>query len=170
MEEIAPQVEQEKALLSWIGLSRPYKGRTKQILTVPVVIGILVGIILIFAGEWMLIGVVAALIFAYYMWSTVKPDDTEYKITTRGIRAHGRLYMWDVLTRWWIEEKWAQKMLMVETPVNAAGRIVMPLGETKDGDVEKVMEKFLLKEAPEPTQLDKMGKWLAEKFPLEEKI
>jgi hypothetical protein len=169
MPEEKSRVEQEKSLLVWKGPNRPYKTPGKQFLTVPMVIGILVGLIFLLAGEWMAIAVIASIIFAYYMWSTVPPQEAEFAITNRGIRVGGQLYVWDVLTRWWMGEKWGQKMLMVETPVSPVGRLVMPLGETKEEKITEIMEKYLLREKPNDTLLDKSGKWLTEKFPLEQK-
>jgi hypothetical protein len=169
MPEEKARVEQERNVLIWRAPNRPYKAPGKQFLTVPMVIGILVGLIFLLAGEWMAIAVIAAIIFAYYMWSTVPPQEAEFAITNRGIRVGGQLYVWDVLTRWWMGEKWGQKMLMVETPASVVGRLVMPLGETKEEKIVEIMEKFLLKEKPDDTWMDKSGKWLTEKFPLEQK-
>ena len=48
-----------------------------------VVVAILVGVIMLLAGEFMAILVLAAVIFAYYVWSTVLPQQVEHRITTR---------------------------------------------------------------------------------------
>jgi len=162
--------QQEIVLTAWTAPSRPYKTGGQKQMTVPTVLAVLVGVILLMAGEWMLIAVVAALVFAYYVWSTVAPEEAEYKITTRGIRAQGQLYPWESLARWWWDEKWDHKLLMVETPMLLAGRLVMPIGKTNEKDIEKVMNEYLLMERPADTTLDKMSKWMAEKFPLEDKI
>jgi hypothetical protein len=169
MPEDKPRVEQEKSLLIWKAPSRPYKAPGRQFLTVPMVIGILVGIIFLLAGEWMAIAVIAAIIFAYYMWSTVPPQEAEFAITNRGIRVGGQLFVWDALSRWWMGEKWGQKMLMVETPVSMVGRLIMPLGETPEVKVTEIMNKYLLRERPNETWMDKTGRWMTDKFPLEQK-
>ncbi|HBC72431.1 MAG: hypothetical protein UX91_C0001G0137 [Candidatus Amesbacteria bacterium GW2011_GWB1_47_19] len=168
MAEPLPRVEQEKTLVSWKAPARPFKPRGSQFLTVPMVTAILVGIILLLAGEWMLIAVVVALVFAYYVWTTVPPMEAEFLITTRGLRLHEQLYVWEVLTRWWMTDKWGQKILAVETPTVMVGRLLLPLGKTDEKEIIKEMEKYLLREQPADTTLDKMGKWLTEKFPLEE--
>ena len=134
------------------------------------VIAILVGIILLLAGEWILIMVVAALVFAYYVWSTVPPVEADFSITTRGVRMHGQLYAWEVLNRWWISEKWGHKLLNIETPVVTVGRLILPLGKGTQEEAEKVIGKYVLMEQPNDTTMDKLGKWLTETFPLEEKF
>lgn len=170
MPQETPRVEQEQTLLAWKAPSRPFKQKGSQFLTVPMVIAILVGIILLLAGEWMLIMVVAALVFAYYVWSTVPPVEADFSLTTRGVRLHGQLYAWEVLVRWWISEKWGQKLLNIETPAVTVGRLILPLGKTAQEAAEKEIGKYLLKEQPNDTVMDKMGKWLTETFPLEEKV
>ncbi|KKW00602.1 MAG: hypothetical protein UY33_C0008G0012 [Candidatus Amesbacteria bacterium GW2011_GWA1_48_9] len=163
-------MEQEKTLVVWKAPARPFKPRGSQFLTVPMVIAILVGIILLLAGEWMLIAVVASLVFAYYVWSTIPPVEAEFSITTRGVRVAGQLYVWEVLTRWWITEKWGARILTIETPVVTVGRILMPLSKQAEKEVETEMGKYLLKEQPADTWLDKAGRWMTEKIPLEEKV
>ncbi|MCL4440713.1 MAG: hypothetical protein M1609_09035 [Firmicutes bacterium] len=164
------RVVQEETILTWKAPSRPYQKKQTQALTVPMIIAALVGLVLLVAGEWMIIAVVAALVFAYYAWTMVPPEQVDYAITTRGVRARDRVYEWKDLRRWWLEEKWGQELLVLEAPVEIMGRVVMPLGEVSEEKIEKVMEKLLLKERPAETVLDRAGKWLGEKFPLEDKI
>ncbi len=159
---------QEQIYLEWRAPARPYQKKGKGFMTLPLVIAFLVGVILITAGEWMLIAVVAALVFAYYTWSVVPAELIDYKITSRGLRIAGKLYEWNVFTRWWMETKWEHELLCLETPAEIVGRVVVPLGETKPMQVEKVMNTLLLHERPADTDMDKMGKWLGDKFPLSE--
>lgn len=167
---VSNQFEQEKILLEWKAPARPYRQHSKEFMTVPLIIAFLVGLVLIVSGEWILIAVVAALIFAYYTWSVVPPEMAEYKITTRGLRVSGKLYEWAVFTRWWIDEKWGHTMLCLETPIEVVRQVTAPLGELDSKRVTELMDRILLHERPEVTQIDKAGKWLAEKFPLEQKM
>ena len=160
-------VEQEKTLVSWKGPARPFKRLDRQGMAVPAVIAVLVGVILLVAGEWMLIVVVGALAFAYYMWSTVQPEDTEYILTTRGLRMFGRLYEWSVMTKWWIEERWGAEYIAVESWATPMGKMYLPLGKGEEKKIIEVFEKYLIKEKPVETAVDKMGKWVGEKFPLQ---
>jgi hypothetical protein len=165
-EEIRPRVEQEKTLLTWRALSRPFAAREGQLLTVPMAIAILVGIILVIAGEWMMVGVTAAVMFVYYVWSTVIPEEIEYAITSRGIRVAKVLYAWEAITQWWMMEKWDQKLLMVGVLGYPGGRLALPLGTMEQSRIELLMNKFALNEVPEENRMDKTAKWLQEKFPM----
>jgi hypothetical protein len=160
------QPQPERELLKWSAVSRPYKPLDRQLFATGVIIAVLVSIISALAGEWMLIAVIVAMIFAYYMWSTVPPESTEYVITTRGMRIHGQLYLWQELTRWWIEDKWGHKMLLVDAPLSFPKRIHLVLGEIDAQKLEEIMGKYLLMEKPLETSMDKAGRWLADKFPL----
>lgn len=166
--EVGARVEQEKVLFSWRGPARPFKARKdKQFMTVPVVIAGLLTLILITAGEWLLIAGVVAVVFVYYVWSTVPPQEMEYRITTRGMRMGGRLTEWWQLSRWWWSEKWGTKLLNIEMPGQVLGRMAIPVGGENAEKVGEAMAKMLLNEQPEETAMDKAGRWLAEKFPME---
>lgn len=168
--ETTPSVEQEKTLINWKAPSRPYKEKGGQFLTVPMVIVILVGIILLLAGEWMLIAVIATVVFVYYAWSSVVPEVVDFSITTRGVRVVERLYPWEGMLRWWVGEKWGQKMLLIESPMVVVGRIIMPFNKENEEQISQLMEKYLLHEKPQDTWLDRAEKWMTEKFPLTDKV
>jgi hypothetical protein len=170
MADDLPRVEQEKELLSWKAKSRPYKSAEAQTRSVLIVLGTLIGLVLIFAREWMLLLVIIAGAFYYYAITRTPPEQVEYTITNKGIRAFGRLYMWWELSRWWWEEKLGTKLLALELKTGVMGRFYLPVEGIKDNEVEKVMEKYLLFEKPQITWMDKTAKWVQEKFPLENKI
>ncbi len=84
MADELPRVEQEKVLLSWKAKSRPYKPAEEQTRSVLVVLGILVGLVLIFAREFMLLLVIIAGAFYYYAITRTPPEQVEYSITNKG--------------------------------------------------------------------------------------
>jgi hypothetical protein len=170
MAEENPRVEQEKELLTWKAKSRPYKPAEAQTRSVVTILGVLVGLVLIFAGEWMLLLVIVAGAFYYYAVNRNPPEETEFSITNKGVRAFGRLYMWWELSRWWWEEKWETKLLALELRTAWLERIFIPVDEKKAGEIEKLMMKYLLFNKPQATWLDKAARWIQEKFPLENKI
>lgn len=163
-----PRVDQEQTFVEWKAPARPFRKGGMQLMGVPMVIVVLVGLILLVAMEWMLIIVLAALVFAYYAWTMVPPEIVDYKVSSRGVRIGEKVYEWGGLYRWWIVEQWGQHILMIETPLSVVGRLAMPLGDVVLVKIEKIMSDMLLAEKPEDTNLDKAGKWLTEKFPLSE--
>ncbi|MDO8487978.1 MAG: hypothetical protein Q7S31_01535 [bacterium] len=157
----------EQTLLKWMAPARPFKVRDRQFFTTIIVIAVLVSILMAFAREWMLIAVIASLIFAYYIWSTVPPEEVEYSITSRGVRVHSQLFRWEDLNQWWMEDKWGQKILTIATPLSVTRRLHLLLGNTDEQQVGQVLEKYLVMEKPAETAIDRAGRWVAEKFPLE---
>ncbi len=167
---IEPRVQQEETLLAWRAPARPFKSGAGAFMKTPMVIAVLIGLVLLIAMEWMLIIVLAALIFAYYAWSMVPPEMVEYQLTSRGVRVNEKLYEWEGMYRWWMNEQWGQKMLMIETPLSLVGTLALLLGDASPDKVEAVMERMLLKDKPADTGMDKAGKWLSQKFPLGENV
>lgn len=159
----------EQTLLKWLAPSRPFKTRDRQFFTTAVAIVILVSIILAFAGEWMLIAVLAAMCFAYYVWSTVPPEEAEYSITDRGVRVHGQLYRYEDLTAWWIETKLGQQVLVVDAPLVVGRRLHVVLNGVTEEQLIQTLGKHLTLEKPDETQMDRVTTWVSEKFPLEAK-
>lgn len=160
----APQPEME--LIRWMGMSRPYRPLDRQLFATALVIIILVSIIAAFAGEWMSIAVLAAIVFAYYVWSTVPPEKTDYVITSKGIRMHGQIYVWSELVRWWIDEKWGHSVLVVDAPASFPKRLHLILEDVNIDQLKQIMARYVVEEKPQDTSIDKASRWLAEKFPL----
>jgi hypothetical protein len=155
-----------KALLSWRAKSRPYSPIDAQTRSVLTVLVILTSIVLAFAGEWMILVVLAAGVFFYYAWNSTPPDEMDFAITDNGIVAFGRVYMWWEFSRWWMDEKMSTHLLGLELNSGIVSRIYIPIEGVKTEDVSRAVGKYLTFDKPKETLLDKMGKWLLEKFPL----
>lgn len=158
MEESA----QEKELFKWTAPERPFKPASKQFFTTAIAIVVLISIVLALSGEWMLIAVLASMIFVYYVWTKVPPENIEYTLTTRGIRVGTQLYKWEDCTRFWFQDE----LLMVDTPVNFPRRLHVIADKNA---VEDILKKYVLEEKPEATVIDRTSAWISEKFPLEAK-
>lgn len=163
------KLAQEKELFKWVAASRPYRPQSKQFFSTAIVIAVLISAILVLAGEWMLIMVMAALIFVYYVWSMMPPEQIQYTLTTKGIKVNDQLYRWEDCARWWLTDKWGSQLLVVDTPFIFPKRLHLVVDEKDVKSIEEVMYKFLEMERPLDTGVDKVSKWLTEKFPLEAK-
>jgi hypothetical protein len=169
MDEVTPSDEKEKVLLTWTAKSQPFKPEDMKMQPVLIVMAVLVTIVLIFAQEWMLLLLMAAGGFYWYATKKTEPLDVEFSLTNKGIRAFNRMYMWWEMKSWWWEEKWTTKMLVVDVATGMMGRLYIPIEKVKPVDVEKIMSKYLVLLKPADTPVDKMAKWVKEKFPLENK-
>jgi len=165
---VVSQPEPEKTLLSWKSPARLYKKRNREYFTTIGVIVLLLSVILLFAKEFLLVGVILALAFVAYVLASVAPPEVEHVLTNKGVRTGGKLYPWQLLGRFWLETKWGQDSLMVENLLGFPGHLVLLLPKDIDRSaLEKTMSSRLLKEKPSPSPIDKAAEWLQRKVPLE---
>lgn len=154
-------------LLVWQAPARLFKKRDREYYTTVGAIIFLLAVILLFLKEWLLIGVIISLGFVCWVLSTVPPEDTENKITTRGIFAGGKRYDWNVLGRFWFFNKWGNEILNIETYLGFPRRLMLLLGKTSKDQIKTTLEKYLILEKPQQTFIDKASLWLQKKVPLE---
>ena len=160
-------VRELKTLLTWKAPVRPFKRRDREFWTTAGSIAFLLAIILFFIKEWVLIIVIVAIMFVYYVLSNVQPEEIEHSITNRGIRFAGKDYPWEVLGQFWFTEKFGEKILNVQTLMMYPGRLQMLLGKTTEKQIADILKKYLLQETPEPTVIEKTTDWFSKKIPLE---
>ncbi|HBU22290.1 TPA: hypothetical protein DEB02_05090, partial [Candidatus Beckwithbacteria bacterium] len=111
---------------------RPFKKRDREYYTTIGAIGFLLAVILLFLKEWLLIAVIAALMFVAYVLATVEPEKTSHEITTVGILTGDKTYKWEDLKRFWFETKWSDKISHVDTKLSFLGRLMLLLGDTSE--------------------------------------
>lgn len=158
-----------KTLLVWQAPTRPFKKRDKEYFSTIAAIVFLLVIILFFIKEWLLIGVVIALMFVSYVLATVPPEKITYKITTRGVVIGDKTYKWSQLRRFWFSTKWNSQIICFETLMVFPRQLRLVLGGEKKEEVKKIVEKYLIYEEPKKSLIDKTAVWLEEKVPLESK-
>jgi len=163
--EVLP-VKEVKTLLTWKAPTRLFKKRDKEFWTTVLAIIFLISLILLFLKEWFLIATIFALAFVYYVLSTVSPEEIEYQLTNRGIRFAQAEYPWENFYRFWISEKWGQKILNFEGRAGFGGRLMLMLGNQDEDRVKEVISKYLLQEEASPTFFDKASGWLSKKLPI----
>ncbi len=165
--EVLPSKE-EKTLLEWKALERPFQKKDKEFWTTVLSVLGLISLILFFVKEWFLIATLVALVFLYYILTTVKPEKRKYKITNKGVYiSSSQRIDWDFLRRFWITEKWGQEMVHLDTWLKFPRVISLVIPEdTKDKLVE-TLEKYIPQEETSPQFLDKFSTWVTSKIPLE---
>lgn len=156
----------EEEIIAWTAASRPFKKRSRRFFTTILVIGLLVSLILFFAGQILPVAVVFSIIFMVYAMSVVPPAVVKHKITTFGIRIDGDILPWEELGRFWFETKFDQKLVNIET-ARFPNRISILLGDQTEEIIELILSEVLLKERPPLTQFEKMGQWLEQRIPLD---
>lgn len=156
-----------KTLLTWKAPARPFKKREREYFTTIGAIVFLIALILLFLKEWLLIVVIIALVFVAYVLATVEPGKVEHKITNRGIVTGGKTYAWNELERFWLTEKWGQKILHVDTFLPFPRRLMLLLGEVEAKKIKNLLADYLRFERPEKSWIEKASDWLSRQVPLE---
>lgn len=161
---------EEHLLLEWTAPSRPYKKRDREYYTTVGIIVVLVSLILLFAGQFLFMGVVIALAFVAYALAAVPPENVHNAITTFGVRTGAgadQVFYWEELGRFWFSNRYKSELLHIETSRAFPGQLILLLDGVNKEELKKILLQYTIFEKPRPTWLDKAAKWLQEKFPLD---
>jgi len=156
--------EPERDLVTWTAPSRPFKKRDRQFFVTIFAMAGIVCLVLFLAEGLMPVLLIVALVFLYYVLSTVPPENIEYKVTTRGIKIAGKLTEWQLLGRFWIEKRSGVDVLVFDTFM-LPGRIEMVINPDIKDNLQKEVSAYVPNEEVSASGIDKMTSWLAEKLP-----
>lgn len=157
-------------LISWKSPSHPFKKRDKVFYQTIAAITFLLVVIVFFLHEFMLMGVILSLAFVVYVISSVPPVEVEHKITPLGFENAGRMFRWNELASFWFDEKWNNKLIVIQTRLSFPGQLRVILGKDMHIKVKDIVGKYLQYiDRPPKNAVDVMSEWLSEKIPLEGK-
>jgi len=157
----------ERSLLIWRSPERLHKARTKEFYSTIVVLAVLVSVIMFFIEGLMPVFVIWAIVFV--VWATTKtpPVEAEHEITTWGIKTGGKLYRYNSMVVFWMEEKWEKTVLRIILNV-FPGQLVLIINKADEEKIKKILaDNQLTMQKPDPSSTDKVVKWLSEKIPLD---
>jgi hypothetical protein len=157
----------ESEIYTWKAPSRVFKRRSREFYSTVGALVLLLSVILFFAKEFLLIGVILAMGFVSYVLASVPPETIEHTFTNKGIRTDNKLFPWGELGRYWWGEKWKQEYVTIEAPGKVPGILILVLGEGGKNTIDETIKKYLINEKPPATWFDNAAKWLQEKVPLE---
>lgn len=158
------QIVEEKDLVTWKGPSRPFKRRTREFYVTLISIVVLLGAILFLIEGVMPVLLLAALVFLFYVLSTVAPEEVEYKITNYGVRFAGRLTSWDTIGRFWFMNRLGSELLIFET-FGLPGRLELVVTKDLQPKLEESIKKYAVHEEVPPGVMDKAAHWASKRLP-----
>lgn len=161
-------MEEEKVLIEWKAPERLHKIRGKEFYTTVGAFVFLLSIITLFFKEILLMITIWAFAFVSIAMSKTQPEIIDYAITTRGLKIGKNKYGWGELARFWLEEKLGKIILYIDTFKSFPGRLALILDKTDTDKIKAILVKKIPYDKPEETFVDKAGKWISEKIPLEE--
>ena len=157
-----------KTLLSWSAPGRPFKARTKQFYMTALLIAFFIEIILFLFSQYMLMFVVASLVFVAFAFAYVPPKNFHYKISTEGVKLEDHFYIWHELYDFFFTKRHGVEVLNVRTKSIFPGILTITLGDMPKDHVKNVLLRYLpYREYIKPTFMEKSGDWLSRNFPLE---
>lgn len=159
-----------KTLLSWSAHGRPYIPRGKQFYLNSLLIAFLIEIILFLFSQYLLMLVVASLVFMGFAFSMVPPRNFHYRISSEGITIEDHFYLWRELYDFYFVRKEGVDILHVRTVDFFPGELIISLGDMhKEHALKAILPYLPYREYVKPTFMDKSGDWLYNNFPLERK-
>lgn len=168
MSQEKPHEEEIKTILSWQAPSRPFKKRDRSYFRSILLIACLVEIILFLFSQYMLMLVVASLVFVSFALATVPPHKYLYRISTQGLMVEEHFFLWQELYDFYFKERHGQPVVHLRTKALIPGEIVIPLEDISPEEVKNALVKFIpFREIVKPTSMEKAGNWLSKTFPLE---
>ena len=157
-----------KTLLSWASPGRPFRKRGKQYYLTSLLIMLLVEVILFLFSQYLLMLVVASLVFVAFALATVPPRDFHYRISTEGITIEDHFFLWQGLYDFYFRKIEGIEVLHIRTHSFIPGELTLTLGDIDKEHVKRVLLPYLpYREVIKPTFMEKSADFLSKNFPLE---
>lgn len=157
---------EEKTLFSWTAPARPFKPRSRDFYIRILSMAVMFGVVLFIIDGVMPVLLIISLLFLFYVLSTVKPEEVEYKITSRGIYIANSINEWDDLGRYWFVSRMGADLLAVEAN-SLVGRLEIMVPDEHRENIKQILDKYLVNEQVPPTFFDKAARWAGERLPLD---
>ncbi len=154
----------EKDLFTWRAAARPFKKRGRDFWVTVIAIASLASFVMFLIEGVMPVVLIIALVFLFYVLSTVEPDSIEYKITNKGVKIADRTNGWDLFTRYWFSKRFESNLLVFEM-LTLPGRLEMVINPKDKDSLKKVISDYIPEEKAPPSNLDKTANWFSRKLP-----
>ena len=157
-----------RTILEWTAPGRPFRKRGKQYYLTSLLIMLLVEVILFLFSQYLLMLVVASLVFVAFVLNTVAPSNFKYRISTEGITVEDHFFLWQELYDFYFKKKEGIDVAHVRTHSFIPGELTLTLGGVDREHVKSALLPYLpFREIIKPTFMDKSADWLTKNFPLE---
>lgn len=156
---------QKELMFEWEAFDRPFKALNKETFSTVLAGVFLLGVILFFIDGPIPVIMLASFVFLWYVLGTVKPGKTVHRVWTWGIETSGKMYVWELMRRFWIEGKGDNRMVVIELlqlwPRHL--RLVIDSDKT-EAELREILLELLVEDEPKPNWVDKGAKWLEKRI------
>lgn len=154
-----------KELFSWVAPERVFVARDKKWFGNLAILGLLLLVITLFLRDFLLMGVILAVLFVFYILATVPPEKVENKITTQGLVIHNHSYLWEELADFWFSEKYGQELLKIETYLRFPPELVLLIDKEDKDKIRDLLAKYIpFREVASKGLIDKSSEWFTKKL------
>ena len=156
--------EPERDLVVWTGPARPFKKHDRKFYVTTFAMAGIVSLVIFLAEGIMPVILIISLVFLYYILSTVKPEEVEYKVTTKGIKIANSLTAWQNINKFWFLTRNTDELMVIET-FSIPGRIEIVINQGIREQLKKEISAYVPYEEALPSTLDKVTNWFSKKLP-----
>lgn len=146
-EEAGPR----KIVYAWEAPTRGAFSIDKYLSKNVVITLIVIGLVLLAMQEFLLIGLIASIIFLAYILSATPTSTAIYELTNHGISFAGQFYYWDELRHFFFKKSEISHIACVDTVDPLPGRLYLNLDRADTTKVDSILQEFLPFLEEEPT-------------------
>lgn len=163
-----PVYQEVKTLLSWQAPGRPFRKKQKEFYLTSLLIALFIEIILFLFAQYVLMLLVASLVFVTFALRTIPPQNFHYRVSTEGITVEDHFFLWQELYDFYFKKRDGTTVLHIRTHALIPGELTITLGDMYEDHVKSILLSYLpYREVIRPTFMEKSGDWLSRNFPLE---
>ena len=157
-----------RAVITWKSPVRVFKARSRKYFIKVALYALVFVLAAIAFGEYVLVGVILALVFVVFVLALAVPDTIEHKITNMGIISGGKAFLWEELDSFWFDKRSEDRLLVVQTKLHFPGRLIILLTNVSERTLMDIMEKHIhFHHGPVHTFVDRWALWLQARINLE---
>lgn len=158
-----------KSIISWKSPVRVFQARSNKYFTKVGVFALIAILGAIAFSEFVLVGVIIALVFMVYVLATAIPEKIEHRINSLGIVSGGKVFLWEDLDSFWFDKRGDERLLVVQTYLRfPSSRLIILLSDVADRTILDLLEKHLYyHHRPVHTLFDKWAQQLQKRISLE---
>lgn len=155
--------EVEKDLIIWSAPSRPFIQKNREFWVRVVAISSIFGFIIFIVEGAMPVILMISLLFLFYVLSTVRPENIEYKITNLGVKIEGVTNYWESIKRFWFSKRTNDHILVLDM-ASFTGRLELVINLKDKDRIRQTLKKFIPEEEALQTNFDKASEWVGSKL------
>lgn len=160
-------IDDPQTLLKWSAPLRAYKKRKAGVMRFYIALSLVLSALVFLFGDKILILLIWAVMFLFYILTITPPPIIENKITKFGIDTNGNTIRWDFLSHFYFIRKFDYTVLVVVSvaPYYYHMYLVLPNDEAKTRVIQILSEHVVYQENPRKTSMDKIVEWFGKLMP-----